>query len=162
MTTRRRADSIVAPPPAIAVAATSGGAGPIIARSRTLFEAGDYKLAQELLNKLVYAEPQNREAKDLLADTFEQIGYQQESPSVRNSFLAAAFELRNGIPTGASPKSSGPDIIRAMTTELWLDFLGIRLDSKAAGGRVDEGWEPLVRVPGPRARTRRGLYADRR
>ena len=113
-----------------------GGAGPIIARSRTLFEAGDYKLAQELLNKLVYAEPQNREAKDLLADTFEQIGYQQESPSVRNSFLAAAYELRNGIPTGASPKSSGPDIIRAMTTELWLDFLGIRLDSKAAGDRA--------------------------
>ena len=69
-----------------------------------------------------------------MADVFEQIGYQQESPSVRNSFLAAALELRSGIPEGASPKTGGPDMIRAMTTELWLDFLGIRLDSKKADG----------------------------
>ena len=70
----------------------------------------------------------------MLVDIFEQIGYQQESPSVRNSFLAAAYELRNGIPQGASPKSSGPDMIQAMTTELWLDFLGVRLDSDKAEG----------------------------
>jgi alkyl sulfatase BDS1-like metallo-beta-lactamase superfamily hydrolase len=70
------------------------------------------------------------------ADVFEQIGYQKESPSVRNSFLAAAYELRNGIPSGASPKSTGWDMIRAMTTELWLDFLGIRLDSKKAEGQA--------------------------
>jgi len=67
---------------------------------------------------------------------FEQIGYQQESPSVRNSFLAGAYELRNGIPSGASPKSSGPDMIRAMDTYLWLDFLGVRLDSAKAGDRA--------------------------
>jgi alkyl sulfatase BDS1-like metallo-beta-lactamase superfamily hydrolase len=84
---------------------------------------------------LVYAEQGNQAAKDLLADVFEQIGYQQESPSVRNSFLAAALELRSGIPVGASPKSTGPDMIRAMTTELWLDFLAIRLDSKKAKGK---------------------------
>jgi alkyl sulfatase BDS1-like metallo-beta-lactamase superfamily hydrolase len=40
--------------------------------------------------------------------------------------------LRIGIPEGASPKSSGPDIIKAMTTDLWLDYFGIRLDSKKA------------------------------
>jgi alkyl sulfatase BDS1-like metallo-beta-lactamase superfamily hydrolase len=112
-----------------------GGPKPIIAKGRELYDQGKYRHAQEILNKLVYAEPQNQEAKDLLADVFEQIGYQQESPSVRNSFLAAALELRSGIPTGASPKSTGPDMIRAMTTELWLDFLGIRLDSQKAEGK---------------------------
>ena len=112
-----------------------GGAEKIIAKGRELYDQGKYRHAQEILNKLVYAEPGNQKAKDLLADIFEQIGYQQESPSVRNSFLAAALELRSGIPTGASPKSSGPDMIRAMTTELWLDFLGIRLDSQKAEGR---------------------------
>lgn len=111
-----------------------GGAAPILAKGQTLFDAGDYELAQEILNKLVYAAPDNQEAKDLLADTFEQIGYQQESPSVRNSFLAGAYELRNGIPSGVSPKSSGPDLIRAMPTGLWLDFLGVRLDSQKAIG----------------------------
>lgn len=54
---------------------------------------------------------------------------------MRNSFLAAALELRSGIPEGASPKTGGPDMIRAMTTELWLDFLGIRLDSQKAKGK---------------------------
>ena len=113
-----------------------GGAEPILAKGKELYDQGKYRLAQEILNKLVYAEPQNQQAKDLLADVFEQIGYQQESPSVRNSFLAAAYELRSGIPEGASPKSSGPDMIKAMTTELWLDFLGVRLDSDKADGKA--------------------------
>jgi alkyl sulfatase BDS1-like metallo-beta-lactamase superfamily hydrolase len=110
-----------------------GGSEKIMAKGKELYDTGQYRLAQEILNKLVYAEPQSQPAKDLLADIFEQIGYQQESPSVRNSFLAAAYELRSGIPVGASP-TAGPDLIRAMTTELWLDFLGIRMDSKKAEG----------------------------
>ncbi|MBE9533067.1 MAG: MBL fold metallo-hydrolase, partial [Proteobacteria bacterium] len=111
-----------------------GGAEKIIAKGQDLYDQGKYLYAQEILNKLVFAEPKNQEGKDLLADVFEQIGYQQESPSVRNSFLAGAYELRNGIPEGASPKTSGPDMIKAMSTSLWLDFLGIRLDSKKADG----------------------------
>lgn len=113
-----------------------GGAKPIIAKGRDLYDQGKYRHAQESLNKLVYAEPGNQEAKDLLADVFEQIGYQQESPSVRNSYLAAAYELRNGIPTGATPKTAGPDMIRAMSTELRLDFLAVRLDSARAKGKA--------------------------
>jgi alkyl sulfatase BDS1-like metallo-beta-lactamase superfamily hydrolase len=110
-----------------------GGSTKIIAKGRELFNAGKYKLATEIVNKLVYAEPTNQEAKDLLADNFEQLGYQQESPSVRNSFLAAGYELRNGIPTGASPKTNSPDLVAAISTDLFLDFLAIRLDSKKAG-----------------------------
>jgi len=111
-----------------------GGATKIMAKGKELYDQGKYRHAMEILNKLVYAEPENQAAKDLLADMFEQIGYQKESPSVRNSFLAAAYELRSGMPTGATPKSAGPDTIRAMSTGLWLDFLGIRLDSKKAEG----------------------------
>lgn len=113
-----------------------GGSGPIMAKGKALYDEGKYRHAQEILNKLVYAEPQNQEAKDLLADVFEQIGYQKESPSVRNSFLAAAYELRNGIPEGATPSTSGPDVVEAMSTELWLDFLAIRLDSSKAVGKA--------------------------
>jgi len=43
----------------------------------------------------VYAEPRNTQAKDLLADVYEQVGYQKESAGVRNSFLTAAYELRH-------------------------------------------------------------------
>src|SRR5690242_1637083 len=111
-----------------------GGSEKIITRGRQLYEEGQYLLAQEIVNKLVQAEPQNQVAKDLLADIFEQIGYQQENPGLRNSFLAGAYELRTGIPEGETANSSSPDVVRAMTTELFLNFLGIRLDSRKAEG----------------------------
>ena len=111
-----------------------GGAKKIIAKGQQLYDQGKYLEASEILNKLVFAEPQNQVGKDLLADVYEQIGYQQENPGLRNAFLAGAFELRSGIPGGASPKTSGPDMVRAMSTGLFLDFLGIRMDSSKAEG----------------------------
>ena len=110
-----------------------GGSKKIIAKGKELHDKGEYMQAQEILNKLVQAEPQNQPARDLLADVFEQIGYQQENPGLRNSYLAGAFELRSGIPAGQIPDTAGPDVVRAMSTELFLDFLGIRMDpAKAA------------------------------
>lgn len=111
-----------------------GGAEPILRRGRQLVDDGEYLLAVEILNKLVYAEPDNADARHLLADAFEQIGYQRESPSVRNSFLAAAFELRSGLPNADFPKSTGPDVIRSVSTGQFLDLLGIRLDLERAQG----------------------------
>jgi len=111
-----------------------GGSAKILAKGKQLYQQGKYREAMEIVNKLVYAQPNNTAAKDLLANIYEQIGYQKESPSVRNSFLGAAYELRHGMPTGASPKSNGPDMIKAMTTELWLNSLAISMDSKKAAG----------------------------
>ena len=112
-----------------------GGSEKILARGRELrTNTGEYMLASEIVNKLVQAEPDNTQAKDLLADIFEQIGYQQENPGLRNSFLAAAYELRSGIPQGETANSSSPDVIRAMSTELFLNFLAIRMDSSKAEG----------------------------
>lgn len=105
-----------------------GGADKIMTKGKSLFDQGKYREAYEILNKLVYAEPQNTQAKDLLADVYEQVGYQKESAGVRNSFLTAAYELRHGMPKGVQPKPTGPDMIRAMSTELWLEYLGIALD----------------------------------
>jgi alkyl sulfatase BDS1-like metallo-beta-lactamase superfamily hydrolase len=111
-----------------------GGSEKIMARGRQLHDEGRYLHAQEIVNKLVQAEPQNQAAKDLLADIFEQLGYQQETPSLRNSYLAAAYELRTGIPQGETVDASSPDVVRAMSTELFLNFLGIRMDSRKAEG----------------------------
>lgn len=109
-----------------------GGSSKILAKGKKLYNQGKYREAMEIVNKLVYAQPNNTAAKDLLANVFEQIGYQKESPSVRNSFLGAAYELRHGMPAGVPPKSNGPDMIKAMTTELWLNALAISVDSKKA------------------------------
>jgi alkyl sulfatase BDS1-like metallo-beta-lactamase superfamily hydrolase len=111
-----------------------GGSDRIVAKGRELAAQGKYLHATEILNRLVFAEPKNVPARQLLADVYEQLGYQAESTSVRNTFLQGAFELRNGIPGGLPPRSTGPDVVRAMTTEQWLDFLGISLDPKKAEG----------------------------
>jgi len=109
-----------------------GGSRKILKEGQKLHDRGDYMLAQEILNKLVQAEPDNRKARLLLADVWEQIGYQQENPGLRNSFLQGAYELRNGLP-GAPPNTAGPDVIRAMTTGQFLDFLAVRMDASKAG-----------------------------
>ena len=146
-----------------------GGAEKILARGRALHDEGKYLHAQEILNKLVQAEPQNQAAKDLLADVFEQIGYQQENPGLRNSFLAAAYELRSGIPQGETADSSSPDVIRAMSTELFLNFLGIRMDSRKAEGMrftinlitPDNGEKFLIELENATLTNIQGFLADK-
>jgi alkyl sulfatase BDS1-like metallo-beta-lactamase superfamily hydrolase len=81
-----------------------GGPENIIKRGRELFDEGKYRHAQEILNKLVWAESDNQEGKDLLADIWEQIGYQQENPGLRNSFLAGALALRSASRFSREPR----------------------------------------------------------
>ncbi len=112
-----------------------GGSDKIIAKGRELNSQGKYLAASEILNKLVFAEPRNMPARQALADSYEQLGYQSESTSTRNTFLQGAFELRNGMPAqGNAHNTMTPDVVRAMTTEQWLDFLGISMDPKKAEG----------------------------
>ncbi|KQX51240.1 MULTISPECIES: alkyl/aryl-sulfatase [unclassified Ensifer] len=111
-----------------------GGASKVMAKGRNLYAEGKYRLATEILNKLVYAEPDNQDAKDLLADTYEQMGYQFESPSLRNSFLAGAKELRDGVIAVKAAKAGSPDFVRGTSTELFLNYLGIQMDSRKAEG----------------------------
>jgi len=109
-----------------------GGAANILLKGRDLYDEGKYRHAMEIVNKLVYAEPDNTEAKLLLADIFEQLGYQYESASMRNSFLSAAQELRSGIPGSMGIQAGGPDAIKALTTSEWWDAVAIRVDSEKA------------------------------
>lgn len=111
-----------------------GGAEKILAKGRELYEQGKYLLAVEILDKLVYAEPQNQEAKDLLADVYEQLGYQQESLALRNGFLSGAKELRDGIVPVEAAKAGSPDFVRGTSTEMFLDYLGVQMDSRKAEG----------------------------
>jgi alkyl sulfatase BDS1-like metallo-beta-lactamase superfamily hydrolase len=146
-----------------------GGAQKIMDMGRQLHDEGRYLHAQEIMNKLVLAEPQNQAAKDLLADIFEQLGYQQENPGLRNSYLAAAYELRTGIPQGETANSSSPDVIRAMSTELFLNFLGIRMDSRKAEGMrftinlvtPDNGEKFIVELENATLTNIKGYQADK-
>jgi alkyl sulfatase BDS1-like metallo-beta-lactamase superfamily hydrolase len=145
-----------------------GGAAAILGKAQELYEGGDYRLAMEILNKLVYAEPQNASAKDLLAAVFEQLGYQYESASMRNVFLAAAQELRNGTGSVPAPRGTSPSLARAMTTSQWWDAVATRVDSERADGEQfvinfvtpDTGQEFVVELSGGTLSNIEGYQSD--
>ena len=111
-----------------------GGVGKILAKGKELYDQGKYRMAQEMVNKVVLAQAGNQAARDLLADIFEQQGYQYESPSLRNSFLSAAKELRDGVVPVKAASPGNADFVRGTSTELFLEYLGIQVDSRKAGG----------------------------
>jgi alkyl sulfatase BDS1-like metallo-beta-lactamase superfamily hydrolase len=109
-----------------------GGAEAVVARARDDFAKGEYRWVAEALNNVVFADPDNAEAKDLLADTYEQLGFQAESGPWRNFYLAGATELRNGVKAVAAPSTASPDMVSAMTVPMFLDALAIKLNGKDA------------------------------
>ena len=84
---------------------------------------GDYRWVAEVVNHVVFADPDNQDARDLQADALEQLGYQAESGPWRNFYLTAAQELRDGVRQLPTPNTASPDTVRAMSTELFLDYL---------------------------------------
>lgn len=124
-------------PQAIKYVEYMGGAVSVIEKARADFEGGNYRFAATVLDKVVTAEPDNWEARHLLADTFEQLAYQTEAPQWRNSYLSASKELRAGKVLRAEdpPGAATRDLVNAATTEHLLDSLAVRLNGPAADGK---------------------------
>lgn len=124
-------------PEAIKFVEYMGGAASVIKRARVDFEKGNYRFVATVLNKVVTAEPENLEARHLLADTFEQLGYQSEGPQWRNAYLSASKELRLGkvLKTADPPDGSRADLIKATKIEHILDAMAIRINGSAAEGK---------------------------
>ena len=114
--------------------AALGGAKKAITLAKKAMAAGDYRWSSDLLNQLVFAEPGNAQARALLADSYEQQGYQAESAIWRNQFLSAARDLRQGGPTRASSTQSS-DMISAIPTQTLLDSVSTRFDPAKLNGR---------------------------
>ncbi|MFN3744419.1 MAG: alkyl/aryl-sulfatase [Hyphomicrobiaceae bacterium] len=118
-----------------------GGAEAILRRARVDFAAGEYRFVAQVLSHLVFAEPDNSEARSLLADTFEQLGYLAESATWRNAYLFGAHELRHGMPDVPSRSPIGPHILNALPTGQLFDYLAVRLNGpKAEGFRTTQNW----------------------
>ena len=114
--------------------ADMGGAAKVIAAAKRAIAAGDYRWSSDLLNSLVFADPKNATGRTLLADSYEQQGYQAESAIWRNQFLSAANDLRNGVKASATIQSS--DMIGAIPTGLLLESVATRLDPNKVAGKT--------------------------
>jgi len=118
-----------------------GGADAILARAARDFAKGEFRFVAQAVSHLVFAEPDNRAARALLADSFEQLGYSAESATWRNAYLFGTQELRQGMPK-APPRPPMPrETLAALRTgQLW-DVLGVRLNGpKAEGKHIVLNW----------------------
>lgn len=112
-----------------------GGANKALAAARKAFAAGDYRWSSDLLSQIVFADPANKPARLLLADSLEQQGYQAESAIWRNQFLTGAKELRQGVQSRPS-SAQNADMIAAVPTQELLDSVSTRFDPVKLGGRT--------------------------
>ena len=118
-----------------------GGSAAVMKKAREAYNKGDYRWAAEVMNKVVFAEPNNTAAKNLQADILEQLGYQSENGTWRNEYLMGAYELRNGTPKITATTAS-PDTLNAMTPDMILDYFGMHIiGDKANGKKMVINWE---------------------
>lgn len=105
-----------------------GGSEAILRLAQADFDKGEYAWVAEVLNRVVFAEPDNMAARALLADAHEQMAYQAESGIWRNAYIQGASELRKGTPPASTYQFTSLDLVSAMTLNLILDFLAIKYD----------------------------------
>ncbi len=111
-----------------------GGEQEAIKKAQADFDKGNYRWVAEVLKHVVFANPESGKGKALLADAYEQMGYQAESGPWRSVYLQGAYELRNGTPSAGGTNVASPDIIKNMPPEMLFDYLAVRiLPEKAAG-----------------------------
>jgi len=103
-----------------------GGPDAVINGAQRAFDQGDYRWVVQVLNHLVFSDPENQAARLLSADAMEQLGYQAESATWRNAYLSAAHELRFGSYFLGQVRS--PGVAAAMTGTQLVDMLGVRFD----------------------------------
>jgi alkyl sulfatase BDS1-like metallo-beta-lactamase superfamily hydrolase len=118
-----------------------GGAEAVLVRAKEDYQKGQYRWVAEVMKHLVFAEPGNKAARELGADALEQMGYQAESATWRNAYLLGALELRQGVRNLPGVVSFTRDSLQALSTEMFFDYLGVRLNGpKAEGKKITVNW----------------------
>ena len=111
-----------------------GGLDATLAVGAKAFEAGDYRWAAEVASHIVFADASNTDAREVLAQAFEQMGYQAEGSLWRNMYLTGAAESR-AAPEAASVSALSQDVVSAISVEQVFDMLAVRVDPERAAGK---------------------------
>jgi len=109
----------------------AGGVDALVANAREAFDAGDYRWAAEVANHAVFAEPDHADAREVLADTYEQLGYGAENGTWRDFYLSGAAELRDGQ-FGTPTETTAPDVIGQLTPAMLFDAIAITVNGPKA------------------------------
>ena len=111
-----------------------GGADKVLEVAKASYAKGEYRWVATLLDNLVFAEPENKEARQLLSDTYSQLGYQAESGPWRNFYLTGAQDLlKKAVPYTSKLINDG--VLSQMDMGTLLDYCAIQLNGEKAGGK---------------------------
>jgi len=110
-----------------------GGADAVLERARASFAEGDYRWVAEVVNHVVFADPENDEARELQAATLEQLGFGSENATWRNFYLMGAQELRTGEVRMAVTANT-LDMVSQLSVSQVLDAMAVRIDGPRAFG----------------------------
>ncbi|MFE4706358.1 alkyl/aryl-sulfatase [Peribacillus simplex] len=111
-----------------------GGVVNVIKQAKADYENGEYRWVAQVLKNVVMDDPGNMEAKNLLANTFEQLGYQAESANWRNIYLSGAVELRNGV-NKEFPLYDSSRVFSEIPVDDFLKLLVVKLNGPKADGK---------------------------
>ncbi|KCZ54105.1 hypothetical protein HY29_03260 [Hyphomonas beringensis] len=103
-----------------------GGEDAALAVGEKAFEDGDYRWSAEVFNYIVFANPENQAARDWLAASYEQLGFQAESGAWRDYYLTGANELRNGLPETGQVRAGSREFIQGVPTVDLFNALAVR------------------------------------
>jgi alkyl sulfatase BDS1-like metallo-beta-lactamase superfamily hydrolase len=114
-----------------------GGAAEVKRKAQASFDAGDYRWVAMVMNHVVFADPDDGEAKELLARAYDQLGYQAEAGPWRDVYLTGAYELRHGVSSPALNSASIAGLLRRLPLERFFDAMATRVNGpKAAEKRT--------------------------
>ncbi|MGP3639499.1 alkyl/aryl-sulfatase [Lentilactobacillus hilgardii] len=104
----------------------------VLEKVKVDLENGNYQWAAFASNQVIFADPQNKAARQLCADALEQLGYQSEPSIWRNAYLQGAKELREQAELKPKSIDYSNDLLKQMTPKMLLQYLGIVIDSSKA------------------------------
>ena len=110
----------------------AGGAEALLQQANNAFQQGDYRWAAELLNHLVFADPGHSSGRQLLARSYQQLGFQAESGPWRDVYLSAAQELLQGVSDNAIDISKMKDVLMQSPVSHFFDSMSVRLKAEQA------------------------------
>ena len=110
-----------------------GGEQAVISKAKAAYDKGEYKWAATLLNNVVFANPQNKEARKALAAAFAQLGYQQVSAPGRNFYLNGAKELLEPTKGGHGARTTNIRVNENLKPEMFFDIVATRINGLKAG-----------------------------
>ncbi len=109
-----------------------GDVNEVLKKANRDYENGEYQWVAQITREIIFADPSNKEARELCAKSLEQLAWQAESGTWRNAYLTASLELREGTSFTGKYGSNLMNMMQDMTMEMILDYVSIRNNDLAA------------------------------